>query len=402
MTNPTPPTAAELSVLLQQLAQHVGTLTTGVTNLSTQVANLAGTVTTIANSQGDKKVSVVEKPKTFAGKDSESARLFRHAFLVWAKNNSNTFALRDAQGNVVSTGGVPTLDSNKCISSALSYMTDDAAVWARPHIEKVSAGTPPFPDWDKFIEAFKAKFEPIDATTEAKNRIQSMRQGKRTFASLISEFETWSPRTGWTDMDLFDRLKGAMNSDYLQRLSYFPDVATDYAKLREYGLKIDLQLSDLHNNKANLAPTTSTTSTGRQTTAPFRDPNAMDIDASNFDSAFENAKSEDDIRRVHRSMMRGRCKVCASKSHQFSEERHPNVTCNHCQKKGHWAKVCLNRLLGKPAVQAAKATTDSAPAASASISATDDRGAEIAALRDALALQQKHMAELSEQLSKVF
>lgn len=76
-------------------------------------------------------------------------------------------------------------------------MRGEAAVWARSYLKiAVSTTSPPpqlFEDnWDKFIEAFQVKFEPIDARMEAKNYILALTQGKRTFAALESEFSMWA------------------------------------------------------------------------------------------------------------------------------------------------------------------------------------------------------------------
>ena len=58
-------------------------------------------------------------------------------------------------------------------------------------------GKPIFGDnWNTFIQEFKAKFEPIDDVTEAKNHILQLKQGSRSFVSLIADFETWAPQTG--------------------------------------------------------------------------------------------------------------------------------------------------------------------------------------------------------------
>ena len=152
----------------------LGTMATNVSNLADQVTALAQTVSAMqsANS-GPRKVSVVEKPATFKGKDSESARLFRNAFYVWAEANKETFAEREANGRVaLLPDGRIRMDSRRTILSAMSFMTEDAALWARPHIESAASGQPVFGNfWAEFIAAFQTKFEPVDATADAKNKL---------------------------------------------------------------------------------------------------------------------------------------------------------------------------------------------------------------------------------------
>lgn len=198
-------TQADVLNILGSLGNHID-------NVAATVQGLTNSVTAFVRTQSvphPKEVAVVEKPTSFKGKGSESARLFRNTFYVWALNNAKSFYMRDANGNFqLDINGHRVLNHRKMITSALSFMVEDAAIWARPHIETLARDKPTFNDsWDEFLKQFKAKFEPIDATADAKNKIRSLKQGKQTFASLISEFETWSDRTGWSEHDLFDRLK---------------------------------------------------------------------------------------------------------------------------------------------------------------------------------------------------
>ena len=76
-------------------------------------------------------------------------------------------------------------------------MTDKAAIWARPHIEKIANGGTVFNDsWAQFITEYKLKFEPVDSEVEAKEQIRILRQGDRLFSAVISDFEMWAERTG--------------------------------------------------------------------------------------------------------------------------------------------------------------------------------------------------------------
>jgi hypothetical protein len=82
------------------------------------------------------------------------------------------------------------------VPSALSFMVEDAAVWAQSHIESLAEGKMPFANWDAFLAAFKLKFEPVSSEANAKNKIIGMKQGKCTFGELVANFETWASCTG--------------------------------------------------------------------------------------------------------------------------------------------------------------------------------------------------------------
>jgi hypothetical protein len=84
------------------------------------------------------------------------------------------------------------LDVHKMVPSALSFMAEDTAMWAQPHIESLAEGKTPFASWDTFLVAFKLKFKPVSPKADAKNEIIRMKQGKCTFGELVADFETWA------------------------------------------------------------------------------------------------------------------------------------------------------------------------------------------------------------------
>jgi hypothetical protein len=83
------------------------------------------------------------------------------------------------------------------IMLALLFITKDAAIWARSYLEQLADHKLVFDNgkWDSFLKVFKQKFESISASMEAKNKLYNLRQGKRSFAFLELEFNTWAPRT---------------------------------------------------------------------------------------------------------------------------------------------------------------------------------------------------------------
>ena len=158
-----------------QMAQAIADLATAQADL-TRAINQMVQRQTVASSY-TRAVTTVEKPQAFKGEDSETARIFRHAFLVWARANPRAFAQVDNQGNFITdANGAVLFDDAKCISSALSFMQGKAAQWARPHVEELAKGQVVFQNsWAEFEKAFKAKFEPIDAEAEAKTVLQGLR-----------------------------------------------------------------------------------------------------------------------------------------------------------------------------------------------------------------------------------
>lgn len=375
--------------------------------MSRTVTDLANTVQTHVVARGDSsdKTGVVQKPVTYDGKSMEGARLFRSAFMMWVRDNVKKFGQYDANGKIVvdPTGSIA-YNRRKMISSALTFLTGEAAVWARPHIEALSENQPAFNDsWTEFLKAFKAKFEPVNAQQEAKEKLRAMKQGSRSFASYVSEFETWSPRTDWSKEDLFDRLKAGMSSEYIDRLSYYQPLATTYDKVREYGFLIDIAMNDRKGNlqAAKGLPVGSSSSGSSSQASAFRDPNAMEIDAAKLDEYMTNVTPRDKqtLIKAWQKWMKTRCSICGSTSHRKDTGKHTgDNVCNHCGKKGHWGSVCLTRFIGGGKQTVAATSTEVASTSSA----TQDQGAVIAALQDSIALQQKQMTELLAKIGQGF
>jgi hypothetical protein len=140
-------TAPVVNISAQDLMNLMGSMATSISALTASVQALVNAQVNNVNMSlsvsGSR--SIVEKPVVFKGKDSESARLFRSAFRVWINANEDRFALRDAQGKKVQSANRATmLDVHKMVPSALSFMAEDAAVWARPHIKSLAEGKTSF------------------------------------------------------------------------------------------------------------------------------------------------------------------------------------------------------------------------------------------------------------------
>ncbi|EKM51523.1 uncharacterized protein PHACADRAFT_199036 [Phanerochaete carnosa HHB-10118-sp] len=222
---PAPQTSMQdLINLMAMLVRNINSLTTTVNQF---IANACQTTASVSSTQSR---SFVEKPSTFDGKSSEKARLFRSTFRVYICANKEIFAMQDTNDAIIlDANGNWIMDPVKMITGVLSFMTDDTAT--------------------EFVRQFLAKFEPVDAKNEAKQKLMLIKQDNRTFTDYLSNFETYSRRTGWSDNDLYDCLKSGMNFDYLNRLSYFTPLATNYNMVKNYGATIDLQKANLAANQ---------------------------------------------------------------------------------------------------------------------------------------------------------
>jgi hypothetical protein len=246
---------------------------------------------------------------------------------------------------------------------------------------------------------------------EAKNKLYNLHQGKRSFMSLESEFNTWTPHTDWSEPELMDHLKATLTDDYIRQLSYFLTSASTLAELRIQGHQIDAQVNDLQNNlhmanHASKAPVTGNLSSAIP--QPFHDSNAMNIDTSIISELTNlsfSVSMVSDICKVWQKYMMPRCSYCGSTRHKYTMQLHLNITCNHCHRPNHYTRVCLTRLLescsfkAAPQWVAASAPSVSSPSpapsshapaiVSASIADVDKLEQKNAQLKDFVALFQK-------------
>ncbi|GJF00956.1 hypothetical protein PsYK624_172600 [Phanerochaete sordida] len=352
-----------------------------------------------------REIAFVEKPVPFRGKSAEAAKHFRSAYTLYANGYTDRYGARDAQGNFQrDANGNILIDSKKWILGALSFMQDDAAEWARPHLEAAADGQMIFNNTRvEFWKQFKNRFEPANEKADAMNKLQACTQGDRRFAEFFAEFQALASSSGLSDLDLAARLRSKFSEDYLRRISYIIVPATGkgpetYAELQEAGYTVDRSMDTLLQDLA-----TRQTSTGKARATPsapirvFRDPDAMEIDAASIDEAFKGLRGND-LRKQFDSVMRDRCRVCGSKEHKANDARHRDPVCHHCQRKGHWAVVCRSRIEGLPPTAPSPtanirandaASSDSSPGSS---TGPDTREADLAALKDSVALIVKQLA----------
>jgi len=84
------------------------------------------------------KAKAVQKPSPFKGECSDNTHCFFVAFTMWVMAQGTALNVVDQQGDPVDQCDA------EWIRAALSYLQDDAAVWAVPVMEEFTEGTAPF------------------------------------------------------------------------------------------------------------------------------------------------------------------------------------------------------------------------------------------------------------------
>ena len=95
--------------------------------------------------------SLIQKPSPYMGKSSPDVCCFIAAFTLYAQDTGTKLNTRVT----VSAEQKWKADNQKWIRTALSFLQDEAAVWATPYIEKMVKDEITFPAWNDFCAAFK-------------------------------------------------------------------------------------------------------------------------------------------------------------------------------------------------------------------------------------------------------
>jgi hypothetical protein len=266
---------------------------------------------------------------------------------MWAMAQGTGMNIVDEHGEAVGRR------DTEWIRTVLSFMQDDAAVWAAPAMESFAERVVPFGgQWVRFHDDFRARFETVDEATDAKEKLRALWQNTSSVPEYAAQFKQLMARTRYSLVDLRDRfykhlavrIKDALvNTD--RRIGTFDElvlVATD----------IDTRMRQRRAEKEREKPRTSTLPSfttapvqSSSTAAPAVDPSVMDVDATRMRDEF--------IRR-----MRGRCFGCGSSSHTKKDGGHERDLCAHCKRVGHREVVCMEKFMKRPKKQQVAATEE--------------------------------------------
>ncbi|KAF5365524.1 hypothetical protein D9757_015527 [Collybiopsis confluens] len=217
----------------------------------------------------------------------------------------NDLAANQAALQRVVTDVVTSMNNNKGISKphnyngifdwkrtgqiCISFLEGDAAIWATPIAENISAHTSnnniplTYPDWADFRAAFTARFETADPVTDAKNMLKALYQGKNSVAAYAATFKQYSERTGYSDTDLRDKFYEHLTDRVKDGLVHSQANTSLLANLITEATRIDNRINERFRQKTPFKAVTPATHSLQPINAPFiahRDPNAMDVDAT--------------------------------------------------------------------------------------------------------------------------
>ncbi|KAF5346210.1 hypothetical protein D9757_014055 [Collybiopsis confluens] len=230
-TPPNPPIQPNPAMATgQDVLNALNTLATNQTALQQVVTDL---VTNMNSSKG------VSKPHNYNGIGSEDARRFLAAFEVWAQ-------------------GIPrirTLTGHEPVKSAILFLEGEAAIWATPIAENISAHTSnnnialTYPNWVDFKAAFIARFETADPVTDAKTMLKTLYQGKNSVASYAATFKQYSGCTGYSDVDLRDKFYDHLADRIKDGLVHTQANTSLLASLIAEAIRVDNRINERNRQK---------------------------------------------------------------------------------------------------------------------------------------------------------
>jgi hypothetical protein len=229
------------------------------------------------------KAKAVQKPSPFKGEQGSDACRFLAAFTMWAMAQGTALNVVDRQGGYVEGRDM------EWIRAALSYLQDDAAIWAAPAMEEFAVGRVPFEErWSSFREQFKARFETVDEAVDAKERLCVLWQDTSTVPEYAALFKELMARTGYSQSNLRDRFYEHLSPRIKDELVHTARPISTLDELITAASQIDIRVrqrrAERDRERKRSGVITGITTTQAPSTTPFvspmPDPAPMEVDAT--------------------------------------------------------------------------------------------------------------------------
>ena len=296
------------------------------------MADLAVAMATLANistmqlANNLSKAKSVQKPSPFKGEHSSDARHFLAAFTMWAMAQGTALNVVDQQGMAVDHRDM------EWIRAALSYLQNEASIWASPAMEEFTNGGVPFGGhWETFHAHFKARFETVDKAVNAKEKLRVLWQNLSTVPEYAALFKELMACTGYSLADLRDHFYEHLSTRIKDKLVHTARPIDTLDALITVASNIDVRVRQhcAERDQEKKRPGLGTGTTVMQTptssllfVSPAAEPTAMDVDATHTHDEFM-------------CRMRGKCLSCGSTTHSRKDGSHDRDLCVYCKCVGH-------------------------------------------------------------------
>ena len=208
----------------------------------------------------------------------------------------------------------------------------------------------------------------------------------------MAKFDQFTNQTGWSDADHCTRFYDGLRDDLKDFLAITDCPTTTFTELCMAAQALDQRIWQGEWEKKGH------TFTRKMPQAPFKDPNAMEVDAMCQNSQGNSGKP---TRAVYIKKMQGKCHSCGSDKHAKQDCPNLQDICNYCGKVGHGGAVSFTNYMGKPGMKsagAAASSQDEAPSSSLSSSSANKGKQTAAATTNVSAHDSKAQADLLAKL----
>lgn len=159
-------------------------------------------------------------------------------------------------------------DSSK-VAFAVSFMTDYAATWSQPYLNKVCSGEAVV--FSEFIDDFQSSFFDHNRRHHAEVALRNLRQ-TGTVASYTQDFNLHARTVGWPDGPLMSLYQNGLKENIQLAVVMSNIEFTSLLAMQAMAMKAGQTIEGIRHGRPTITPIPSTS-----TSAP--DPNAMDLSA---------------------------------------------------------------------------------------------------------------------------
>src|SRR6267154_2349223 len=133
------------------------------------------------------------------------------------------------------------------ICAALSYLQEDALIWASLAMEEFVNGGVPFGNqWETFREHFKACFETVDEAVNAKEKLRILWQDSLMVPEYAALFKELMACTGYSSSDLRDRFYEHLSTRIKDELVHTARPIATLDELVTVASDIDIRICQRH------------------------------------------------------------------------------------------------------------------------------------------------------------